>query len=465
MMTTTLIGCNNKRTTMMTTPILLLLLIHAINLISSPAAAADDLFLLSGQSNMDGFTTQRGSLTGDADYWIAIKSILTNGDSNMKDELYNVTYEANNGRKGGAEEVANTLTNELMHLYNQGLLNDLDTPLTFGKCSFVSPDKRSDELEQISGGTVPTVWDANCGYSFGHELMFSRTLELQMGMNNTAFEMVKHSKSGTSIYHHWYPGVGQFWSGLQQTIQSRKGSGINWKGLIWHQGSQETFSEKNHDEDRSLTYLGNMTGLIRQLRQEMYDASELGTWQCKEEIPVVVVQLGYWPNREAAQRVKDAQEEYCANDPKAKLVISNDLSRNFHYDAASFLVTGNRIAHAYQAALKGLVECPETSQKEERSSNQPSSSSSTPSNQPSTKPSTSIVTPTQSSQPSSSSTPSKQPSSKPSTIIVTPTESSHQPSSSTSTQPSSKPSTFISIVSPTTIHPTGDNFTDDELKL
>ena len=335
---------------------LLLLLIHAFTFISSATAADDDdLFLLSGQSNMDGFSTWGKSLTGNADYWLSIKSILANGDSEMKEELYNVTYEANK-RHSGAEEVANTLTSELMLLYNQGLLNDLDTPLTHGKCSFVTPNKRTNELKQVSGGTVPTVWDANCGYSFGHELMLSRTLELQMGMNDTAFEMVKHSKEGTSIYKHWYPKIGQFWSGLHQTVRNRKG---NWKGLIWHQGSQEVWSEKQLGEDRSLTYLGNMTDLFSQLRQEMYDASEVGTWQCKEEIPVVIVQVGYWPGGEAAQRVRDAQAEYCFNDPKAELVMSNDLSRHFHYDVASFLIIGNRIAHAYQAALKGEVACPQ----------------------------------------------------------------------------------------------------------
>ena len=48
------------------------------------------------------------------------------------------------------------------------------------------------------------------------------------------------------------------------------------------------------DEDTSLTYLGNLTGLIREVRSEMFDASEAGTWQCAEAIPVVIVQIGYW---------------------------------------------------------------------------------------------------------------------------------------------------------------------------
>jgi len=55
-----------------------------------------------------------------------------------------------------------------------------------------------------------------------------------------------------------------------------------------------TLIEAWTEEDTSLTYLGNLTGLIKEVRKEMLDASEPGTWQCAEEIPVVVVQIGYW---------------------------------------------------------------------------------------------------------------------------------------------------------------------------
>jgi len=41
------------------------------------------------------------------------------------------------------------------------------------------------------------------------------------------------------------------------------------------------------------------------------------------------------------------------------LVKTDDLARFYHYDAASFLITGNKIAHAYQEALEGVVECPD----------------------------------------------------------------------------------------------------------
>ena len=41
----------------------------------------------------------------------------------------------------------------------------------------------------------------------------------------------------TEIYQHWYPGNGKYWQSFRSSIRSRKGYG-NWKGFIWHQGSQ-----------------------------------------------------------------------------------------------------------------------------------------------------------------------------------------------------------------------------------
>eukprot|EP00984_Skeletonema_dohrnii_P004912 scaffold1733_cov122-Skeletonema_dohrnii-CCMP3373.AAC.5 len=58
-----------------------------------------DLFLLSGQSNMEGHTTSRRSITSNSDYFNTIKSILKQGDNGnlttMQEQLYNIIYEAN----------------------------------------------------------------------------------------------------------------------------------------------------------------------------------------------------------------------------------------------------------------------------------------------------------------------------------------------------------------------------------
>lgn len=90
----------------------------------------------------------------------------------------------------------------------------------------------------------------------------------------------------------------------------------------------------------------------------MLSSSEPGIWQCKEEIPVIIVQTGLWPRNAKADRVRDAQRQICEDDPRAQLVTIDDLTRNYHVDAPSLLVEGYRIAKAYQELLGTNVSCP-----------------------------------------------------------------------------------------------------------
>ena len=101
-------------------------------------------------------------------------------------------------------------------------------------CSFLEPRRFGDEVNDRSGGTMPAVWNANCGGIFGPELMFSRALELEMGQQKP-FEAVKNARGGTKIYKHWYPHHGKYWFHLQSSIRSRKGYG-NFRAFIWQQG-------------------------------------------------------------------------------------------------------------------------------------------------------------------------------------------------------------------------------------
>ena len=112
------------------------------------------------------------------------------------------------------------------------------------------------------------------------------------------------------------------------------------------------------DQDTSLTYLTNLTGLIEGVRAEMFAASAPGAWRCPEEIPAVIVQLGSWPGGARAERVRHAQVQFCAGDPRAELVTMADTSPFYHFDAASFLVGGHRMAAAYGRALRASVSCP-----------------------------------------------------------------------------------------------------------
>ena len=94
------------------------------------------------------------------------------------------------------------------------------------------------------------------------------------------------------------------------------------------------------------------------MRSEMFHASEAGSWGCPEEIPVIIAVIGYWPQGDSASRIRHAQQTFCDEDPRAKCVSMYDLSRNYHFDATSFLISGHRMAEAYLDLAKANVTCP-----------------------------------------------------------------------------------------------------------
>ena len=202
-----------------------------------------------------------------------------------------------------------------------------------------------------------------CGNSFGHELTFARSLELRRVIS-VPFEVAKVASSGSSLFEDWFPESGRYWAKFNATVHSRTGV---YRAFVWDQGESEATKRRARDTlgDTSITYLANLTALAHQVRREMFSASsssslegddkesasEIG-YDCPEQIPIIIVQLGFWPNSTRGQRVRDAQRQFCAEDPRASLVRTSDLSRYFHLDAISFLIIGARIARAYESLLK-----------------------------------------------------------------------------------------------------------------
>ena len=105
-------------------------------------------------------------------------------------------------------------------------------------CSFLELQNSSGVATYIdrSGGSKSSIWSANCGRSFGHDLIFSKTIE----MNGTGhmFETVKIAIGGSRMYEGWYPNNGLYWNRLRDSIRTRKGTGKNWRGFFWAQGEQ-----------------------------------------------------------------------------------------------------------------------------------------------------------------------------------------------------------------------------------
>jgi hypothetical protein len=82
------------------------------------------------------------------------------------------------------------------------------------------------------------MWSANCGASFGHELMFSMTLEKAKNGVGRNFETVKIAHGRSRMFEDWYPNNGRYWDALNRSIWSRAGAGNHWGGFMWHQGEQ-----------------------------------------------------------------------------------------------------------------------------------------------------------------------------------------------------------------------------------
>lgn len=318
---------------------------------------AKDLYLFAGQSNMVGHTTSGSSIGRNDALWTDVREILQQGNNAtiMYADLYDTLYYPNlrDIDAIGAAEVAAKEAEELVSLYNYGLLNDLNTSTASGYCSFLDVNKDTGSTINRSGGTVPSNWAANCGRSFGHEWEFSRYLDKYKNITTNDFEAVKVASEGSQIHKHWYPEYGTIWGEVEKKIANKANEG-NWMGFVWHQGTQETHAS---DEDTSITYLGNLTDLVERVRTDMFTETP-GTWNCKEEIPAVIVQIGYWTQYTRSRIVRDAQFNFTQNDARAKMVVMNDTSRFFHFDAASFVIGGYRIAKALEDALQEPVTCP-----------------------------------------------------------------------------------------------------------
>lgn len=183
------------------------------------------------------------------------------------------------------------------------------------------------------------------GRMFGHEFMFSKSL-VSKGFGD--FAVHKVAVGGKKIEEFMKPSEsasGTYWSKILNTIHGKIENGDTWAGIVWHQGSQNSW------DDSYKEYGKNLDTLMSELRLEMCEADA----GCSDhlQIPIIVVQNGFWPQNFSADVIREAQEAFAMNDPRAALVRTKDLGRFFHYDATSFLISGDRIANAIEPLLVG----------------------------------------------------------------------------------------------------------------
>ena len=101
------------------------------------------------------------------------------------------------------------------------------------RCSYVDP-REDGGVDDISGGSQPTMWSANCGASFGHELMFSMTLEKAKNGVGRNFETVKIAHGGSRMFEDWYPNmdvIGMLLTALYGNAQEQGIAGADFFGI------------------------------------------------------------------------------------------------------------------------------------------------------------------------------------------------------------------------------------------
>ncbi len=310
---------------------------------STDAVLTEELpmFLLAGQSNMEGNvdTALFQSLMADL-----ASAANTDINARLAERIRYWHKDTNNGYAGYGytPQMASFEASELVRLNAAGLVGaDLTTPNTKVLCSW-----NTAAVSPLFVSSLAT----KCGNAFGPELVLGQALS-KAGYSSTSLIKVAHG--GTNLYVNWRSPlsggtVGPLYTELRSRIQSLKlapasvnpsckTQGCRWSAFVWFQGENDSFDSAN-----GLSYEQNLKNLIADVR------SDVGS----PTLPVVIVQTGTWAQSMAfGKNVATAQSSVVSADKFARLVNTSDLSGFYHYDSASKLIIGDRIAQAVKALL------------------------------------------------------------------------------------------------------------------
>jgi Carbohydrate esterase, sialic acid-specific acetylesterase/Immunoglobulin I-set domain len=310
---------------------------------STDAVLTEELpmFLLAGQSNMEGnvdatlFQNILADLASAAN--TDVKAALA--------ERIRVWHQVpNNGYAsyGYTPAMAALEASELVRLSAAGLVGaELTTPNTKVLCAW-----NTAAVAPLFVSSLAT----KCGNAYGPELVFGQALS-KAGYSSTSLIKVAHG--GTNLYVDWRSPlsggtVGPLYTELRARIQSLKSApasvnpscktqGCRWSAFVWFQGENDSFVSAN-----GLSYEQNLKNFIADVR------SDVGS----PTLPVIIVQTGSWAQSLAfGKNVAAAQSSVVSADKYTRLVTTSDLSGFYHYESASKLIIGDRIAQAVKALL------------------------------------------------------------------------------------------------------------------
>jgi hypothetical protein len=317
---------------------------------SAEAVLTEELpmFLLAGQSNMEGNV--------DTALFESILSDLSSGastglEARLAERIRYWHKDTNNGYAGYgySPQMAALEASELVRLNAAGLVGAaLTTPNPKILCSWNAAGV---------GPLFVSSLATKCGSPFGPELVFGQALS-KAGYSSTSLIKVAHG--GTNLYVDWRSplsggAVGPLYTELRARIQSLKSApasvnpacktqGCQWSVFVWFQGENDSFDSAN-----GLSYEQNLKNLIADVRRDVGSPT----------LPVVIVQTGAWAQSLAfGKNVASAQSSVANTDKYTKLVATSDLSGFYHYDSASKLIIGDRIAQAVKALLAAAPSSP-----------------------------------------------------------------------------------------------------------
>jgi len=302
----------------------------------SAVAGAMPVFLLAGQSNMEGNVDETlfETLLGELD-----KGSPSDLQARLTNDLHAWYFNADDGYAsyGYSAAIAQRETAAFIALHSAGLVTSkLRSPYSQVLCSF-----NKNPIAPLA---------TNCGNSFGIELMMGHVL------GTTKFaptSLIKVAEGGTTLYTNWRPPAsggttGPLYLDLRARIQSLKikpasvhpkcaTQACRWGAFVWFQGENDAMAAANANE-----YKSNLTNLIADVRKDVNDPS----------LPVIIVQLNAWAQTLAfGKTVAAAQQQVVSQDKHAALVKINDLSGFYHLDPIAQLIIGQRVAQAVQSIV------------------------------------------------------------------------------------------------------------------
>ena len=279
-------------------------------------------FLFAGQSNMVGYSNQaKGGLFNETissinERWgkITGRKKKRRKRERKKIILADLT-EAFRTSKGTTNSSSEAMADKIWKLAGskkrKSVLNNetITVPHPKNVCSFTDPS----EGNPPPACEVP-ISPTSCGFeseNYGLELMFSQEFPKlkNTGYTKKPIGITKVAVGGTLIDQWVKPGTANFptqepnyWEYLHEAIYADHGT---IEAFVWFQGENDHFNPKPDEETPQAIYLEYLKKLVSDVRHDIYEAYqqkrkrdgiplEDSLFATKEDIPVVIMELGCW---------------------------------------------------------------------------------------------------------------------------------------------------------------------------